>query len=286
MKTVLLKLRKISKKIKEFSVKDNYGNTIISKVSSSDLCNGVAVGVNDDVSVLVVESLCNYCPKIVKTVPIQSLYNIEIPFIKCKLNLTTSVWKHNTNSSLYNSFYGVVNPYIIEYPVAFKYYDEVLQSVKDYTKAYVYQSSDFDPNSKVLVNDRYFNKSIIYNDEQCSGLLELKLRPQNNLKAYMSYPIYKSNSKEILYTKSDSFYQYNEFWDVVKSKNLPIFKANCESLSVDKVLNDENMDYNSRSYKKYPIRGKELRIRHILDNASDLVLVSQFITQNSQISYK
>jgi hypothetical protein len=46
------------------------------------------------------------------------------------------------------------------------------------------------------------------------------------------------------------------------------------------------MDYGSRSFKKAPLRAKELKVRHILDDQSNVHLVSQFLTTPSQISYK
>jgi hypothetical protein len=62
--------------------------------------------------------------------------------------------------------------------------------------------------------------------------------------------------------------------------------VSCESLSIDKIVNQANMDYGKRSYKKEPLRAKELKVRHILDNTSEANLVSQFIITPSQISYK
>jgi hypothetical protein len=57
-------------------------------------------------------------------------------------------------------------------------------------------------------------------------------------------------------------------------------------MSVDKIVNQSNMDYGKRSFKKEPLRAKELKVRHILDNRSDAHLVSQFIIAAAQISYK
>ena len=73
---------------------------------------------------------------------------------------------------------------------------------------------------------------------------------------------------------------------MVKDKSLPLFTKSCESLSIDKVVNQLNMDYGKRSFKKEPLRSKDLKVRHILDNKSDVHLVSQFIYTPSQISYK
>ena len=102
----------------------------------------------------------------------------------------------------------------------------------------------------------------------------------------MSYPIYNTDSKTIMYAKSDGFYQYNTFWGLVKDKTVPLFLTSCESLSIDKVLNQANMDYGKRSYKKEPLRAKFLKVRHILDDKSDLHLISGFIVTPAEISFK
>jgi hypothetical protein len=102
----------------------------------------------------------------------------------------------------------------------------------------------------------------------------------------MKYPIFNTDSKTILYTKSDNFYQYNTFWALQKSSQVPLFNTGCESLSIDKVINQENMNYDTRSFKKATLRAKELKVRHILDNHSNVHLVSQFILGVAQISYK
>ena len=65
-----------------------------------------------------------------------------------------------------------------------------------------------------------------------------------------------------------------------------MFNNSCESLSIDKVLNQDNMDYGIRSFKKSLLRAKDLKIRMILNNSCTTHLVSQFITSESQISYK
>jgi hypothetical protein len=117
-------------------------------------------------------------------------------------------------------------------------------------------------------------------------VLELVAKPLHNLKAYLQYPIFNTDSKTITYTKSDNFYQYNTFWATEKSSQIPLFNTTCENLSIDKIVNQANMDYGPRSFKKATLRAKELKVRHILDNSSTTHLVSQFILTPSQISYK
>jgi hypothetical protein len=199
------------------------------------------------------------------------------------------MWRHLTSTLVNNKYYGTVAPYVIEYPFAYGYNDEILQNVKDYTRAYQYlpiPDGVYNDNAKIQTDNYYFNKAILYNGQQSTGLLKLVKKPANNLAAYNQYPIYNADSKTILFTKSDSFYQYNTFWNVVKDKNRTLFDVTCESLSIDKVINQSNMDYSTRSYRKDPLRAKGLLIRHILDDRSDIHMVSQFIVAPSQISYK
>lgn len=198
------------------------------------------------------------------------------------INGQSDIWKHLSNQTITNNFYGVTCPYTIEYPFSYQMNDEILQNVKDYTKALKYNSDG----TYIEVDNTFFNKAILYNNQGCSGLLELVPKPKNNLSEYMKYPMYNIDSKTIVYTKSDNFYNYNTFWSMIKDKSKPIFLPSSSSLSIDKELNQANMDYSKRSFKKEPLRAKDLKIRHTLDNCSDTVLVSQFIIAPSQTSYK
>ena len=103
---------------------------------------------------------------------------------------------------------------------------------------------------------------------------------------YMKYPIYKADSKTILYTKSDNLYKINQFWSLVKDVKQPIFKKTCQALSYDKELNQENMNYSKMTWKKAPIRAKDLKCRFILDNRADTRIVSQLTTIQTQKSFK
>jgi len=187
-----------------------------------------------------------------------------------------------------NNFYGCIHSYIIEYPFAYQYQDEIVQNVKDYTKVFKYFTStigNFNYNQKIETNDDYFTKSIIYNDQQSSGILNLIIKPKNNLQAYLQYPKFNPDSKDIMVSKKDNFYQYNTFWDTVVDFKIPLFITSCENLSIDKLPNQDNLDYGIRSFHKFKIRGKDLKIRSILENRSDISLVSTFIVSPSEISY-
>ena len=285
--TINIKLTKVGPVAGPFVISDQLGNIIAENVSKTALIVGVTYIVEDTVTSITIESTgdCTFT----KTNSIVPITIEEYETIVTQNLVTGCIWKHLTNIQLYNSFYGLTKPYVIEYPFAYQYQDEILQNVKDYSKAYKYlpiENGVFNYNTKVETDTNWFNKAVLYNGQQSSGLLELVAKPLHNLKEYMSYPKYNANSKTITYTKSDNFYQYNTFWAVQKDSQDVLFNTPCTSLSYDKVINDDNMDYGVRSFKKAPLRAKELKIRHILDNTNDIHIVSQFILGPAQISYK
>lgn len=286
-KSIVVKLTKTGPNVGPFNISTEKEEVVATNVSKRDLINGVAYSIDSEAEFLIIESIGKCFIR--KVFPISSFTKIEYAASTYTQSRTACLWRHLTNIQLYNSFYGNIEPYIIEYPFAYQYQDEILQNVKDYTKAYEYLNIPdgvFNDNVRIETNTKWFNKAVLYNGQQSSGILELVAKPMNNLQAYNQYPIFNTESKTITYTKSDNFYQYNTFWALQVSSQIPLFYTGCESLSIDKIVNQANMDYSSRSFKKAPLRAKELKIRHILDNSSSVHLVSQFIIAPAQISYK
>jgi hypothetical protein len=286
-KIITIKLTKINSTAGPFNIFDESGNTIAENVSRKTLSEGISYIVNDSVTMITLTSI-GKC-KISKSINVTTITKQEYADIHTQVITTACLWKHEATVEQYNNYYGVIEPYIIEYPFSYKFQDEILQNVKDYTKAYKYlpyEGGIYSEDTKIETNDQWFNKAILYNGQQSSGLLNLVSKPLNNLSSYGKYPMFGLEGKTITYTKSDNFYQYNSFWGVEKSSQVPLFFPSCENLSIDKVINISNMDYSSRSFKKAPLRAKELKVRHILDNTSSIHLVSQFILTPAQISYK
>jgi len=287
MKTITIKLTKASKGAGPFIIKDDFGNIIASDVSKDTLINSISYTVSDNVTLVSITSTGKCESSKSKSIGIIS--SAQLMFTQFTQTHTGCLWRHLTNIELYNNYYGNIEPYIIEYPFSYEYQDEILQNVINYTKTYKYLPDGtgvFAYTDKIELDDVWFNKTVCYNGQQSTGILELEAKPLHNLSTYMKYPIYRKDSKVITFTKSDNFYQFNTFWSIVKDKNKQLFITSCESLSIDKIVNQSNMDYTFRSFNKVPIRAKELKIRLILDSRSDVHLVSQFILTPSQISYK
>lgn len=281
-KNVYIKLTRFGPNVGPFNIYDQWGNLIAEDVTKKSLIEGVGYILSGGVTMIKLVSTgdCSY----EKIVPIVQMTNQQFFQTESVEISTGCIWRHLTNNNIYNTYYGVIKPYVIEHPLAFEYYSEILQNVKDQTTSYRYTNT-LSSVDRIEV-DGYFNKAIVYNGEQSSGILNLVPKPIRNLRSYMSYPQYNSDSKTITYAKSDGMYQYNDFWNVVKDSSQPLFNPSCESLSIDREVNQTNMDYGKRSFSKPPIRGKEVRIRHILDNQSDLHLISRILFAPHQLSYK
>lgn len=284
---VTIKLKTAGPRLGPFNIEDNFGNVIAVDVSRETLKKGITYEVDDNATVIVICSTGKV--KMCKNFSIDT-FDIFIYRDTKFSNVSNScVWTHLKNPLIYNTYYGFTEPYIIEYPFSYKYQDEILKNVKDYSRVYKYidtGNSVLADYSKIELDDVWFNKAVLYNSQQCSGILNLVPKPKHNLKSYMSYPKIMNDRKEILVTKSDNFYQYNSFWNITKTTSELQFIRDCESLSIDKKVNQDNMDYSKRSHNKATLRAKELKIRHILDNRSDVKLVSQFIVAPAQNSYK
>lgn len=192
-----------------------------------------------------------------------------------------SIWRHNTEISKYNNFYGSIHPYILEYPYSYQYNDEILQNVKDYTKALQYTSwQEF-----IETDDYWWDEVVLYNAQQNSGIIKPFVKPKNNLSQYKVSPVYNSDSKEVFFTKRDNFYLLNTFWNVSKTPSTPNWLPSTQNLSIFKELNQSNMDYNKRSFLKQPLRAKDLRIRFTINKRDDTKFISIFTTAPTQVSF-
>lgn len=197
--------------------------------------------------------------------------------------IKNSLWNHNLSYNSYTNFYNLQYPYILEYPFVFKYNDQIVQAIKDYSTVKKY--SDFytfyEPDKTL-----YYNKSIIYNGQQCSGVVELIPKNSNDLSSYNKYPKYLFDKLQTQVTKSDNFYNFNQFWDRSINKSVPNFVQTCATNNEDKKLNTTNIDYSNKTFKKSLIRSKDCKVRMILDNDNSFNIISKFIINENTESYK
>ena len=103
-----------------------------------------------------------------------------------------------------------------------------------------------------------FDQSIIYNNEQVSGLLLLTPTPFNNPILELTYPIVNPSNINILCSKVEQKYRFNQFWDITNDRGeftiaeQPIW--NTEVNGYIKNLNPINLNY-----FKSPLQHKKFR---------------------------
>jgi len=93
------------------------------------------------------------------------------------LNSTNStLWGHNLTNKSYGVYYGKLYPYILEIQSENEALNSLLNSI-NYTQEAILYHNNYDQS---INREITFNKAIVYNNLQNSGLLELKVLDQNN----------------------------------------------------------------------------------------------------------
>ena len=125
------------------------------------------------------------------------------------------IWKHADTTSSYCKFYGKDYPFEVEFTLNTKTEVHTLRNILYYMEVFKYAENGDD---RFHVLDFNFDEAIVYNSEQCSGLLDLNLMPKNNAPKIVTYPRINPTSIDILYSKEEQKYRFNQFWDVTDNR--------------------------------------------------------------------
>jgi hypothetical protein len=171
-----------------------------------------------------------------------------------------SFWRHNSRCDSFANFYGTNYPWEVELVSNTGQMVNTVRSMEYQLETYVYKGDmGFACNDDKWEDLNFnFDQSIIYNNEQVSGLLQLTPTPYNNPVLELSYPIINTNSINILCSKVEQKYRFNQFYDITKDRGE---FTNAEQAIWDtqpngyiKVLNTINLNYN-----KPPLQHKKFR---------------------------
>lgn len=141
-------------------------------------------------------------------------YSDKNTFMTTKVN---GIWQHNRRCDLYANYYGIPYPFEVEYMVNTAQTVNTLRSIEYQLEVYQYKVDNCYDRFHVL--DYNFDEAVIYNTEQCSGLLKLNVTPKNNPTEIVAYPqvtpvaVGTSGQIDILYSKEENKYRFNQFWD-------------------------------------------------------------------------
>ncbi len=201
----------------------------------------------------------SYDPKIKGWVSYHDWHpNLLIPGKNTFLSIKDdSIWIHNTRCDSYCNYYGIDYPFEVEYEVDTANEITTLRSIEYQLEVYKYKFQNCYDRFHVL--DFNFDEAVIYNTEQCSGLLKLNLTPKNNAPAIIQYPIINPTSISILFSKEENRYRFNQFWDITDDRGEFNINAqrtiwNTAANGYIRVLNPNNLNYQKPSFQRKKFR--------------------------------
>jgi len=221
------------------------------------------------------------------------------------------VWRHNDSCNSYCNYYGINYPFEVELPMVTGQTITTVKSMEYMLECY--KRSEFNCVDQYQVLDFNFDRAVVFNAEQVSGYLNLNLFPKNNITLSLAYP--KLNltnpSYDILFSKEENKYRFNQFWDITKDRGefpigsvypntTPVIPGTTilpgahtqenlwitQSNGYIKVLNPVNLDYN-----KDPLQRKKLRhylnLLHLRKDVSgDTNMILKITNSKNQISLR
>jgi hypothetical protein len=172
-----------------------------------------------------------------------------------------SSWKHNIRCDSYCNFYGIDHPFEIEFVSSTGQAVNSMRNIEYILEAYKYHNDCYD---KFHVLDENFDQAIIYNSEQISGVLNLFLKSKSNPLDVIKQPVINPNSIDILFSKEENKYRFNQFWDITKDRgefnniNIPMFITNANGYEYN--VNPAYVNYNKPVLERKKFRHNVNRV--------------------------
>jgi hypothetical protein len=171
------------------------------------------------------------------------------------------LWKHNDRCDLYANYYDKDHPWEVEWVEAVGQAVNTVRSVEYQLESYIYKGNlDYTCGDRFHDLDWNFDEAIIHNTEQVSGLLKLNLDPKNNVPLITQYPEITGNDIQILYSKEEQKYRFNQFWDITKDRGE--FDANFNSSIFITQLNGYIRDLNQANLNYFKPEFQRKKFRH------------------------
>jgi hypothetical protein len=220
-------------------------------------------------------------------------------------------WVHNTLCSDFCNFYGEQKPFEVEIPFVTGQSVTTLRSFEYILECYRRDAISCVDQHHVL--DFNFDQAVVYNSEQVSGYLNLNIFPKNNVTLSLEYPKLNPNlsSFDILFSKEENKYRFNQFWDITKDRdefpigsNYPptgplipgttVLQGNYASENTwitapdgyTRILNPNNMDYTKPLLQRKKIRHYMNFLTLRRTNSGDVNMNLKLTNSKNQISMR
>ena len=166
------------------------------------------------------------------------------------------IWIHNSAYQSYCNYYGITYPFEVEYMVNTVQTVNTLRSIEYQLECYKYDNNAFD---RFHVLDYNFDKAVIYNTEQVSGYLRLNIDPRKDPAAILTYPNIGNNVINILFSKVENKYRFNQFWDITDDRGE--YNPSAQRMIWNTAANGYNrtLNLNNLNYAKDVFQRKKFR---------------------------
>lgn len=186
-----------------------------------------------------------------------------------------SFWTHNVRCDSYCNFYNKQYPFEIEFIINSKINVATIRNVEYYMEVYKYDKDNcYDRFHKLDFN---FDKMIISNTEQNSGLLNLNLHNKANPFMNLNYPQYLSTFVNVLYSKEENRYRVNQFCDLIKDRGefsgVETQMWNTEENGYVKTINNSAINYSKPATQRKKFRHYKHYVWLSKDNCFDKKMI-------------
>jgi len=155
------------------------------------------------------------------------------------------LYVHNILCDSYCNYFGVDYPFEVEFRVNTGQQVNVLRSIELQMENYLYDAGNC--HDRYLMLEYFFDKAVIWNPEQCSGMLKFNPIIHNDPWKELSFPQYNAGSVDILYSKVENKYRFNQMVDLTSDRgefsNARRMIWNTSPNGYVRALNNANLDY-------------------------------------------
>ena len=183
------------------------------------------------------------------------------------LNTEGTLWNHYLGNKSFQNFYNKQERMLIEYPVQAENIRKQLTTVAFNVEARRWQNEwDYSEHKEAG-----FNKMVIYNNTNNSGLLNLV--EQKNIRQVKDYPKTNNNlSQDILYTAEEGKHTINYFYNRVKNQDNNVQQWLWDKNMLNKELNPQAISFRGKNLLER-LRGEYFIVRLINDTNSNFQII-------------
>lgn len=217
------------------------------------------------------------------------------------------IWEHNAGCNDYCNFYNIQYPFEIAVPFPTGQNVVTVRSI-EYLLECFRRDNDFCVD-QFHVLDYNFDQAVIFNSEQVSGYLNLNIFPKNNIVLAQEYPKVNTDTIDILVSKEEQRYRFNQFWDITKDRGEfpqgsgypptgPLVPGTTTLLGnytqeqrwdtqangYVQTLNPDNLDYNKPQLQRKKFRHYNNFVKLIKKNPQDANMVFRILNTKNQNS--